>query len=127
MTNKAKAWVAAFYFVAVALAQGVIPFVDSGARPTLIDWIQIAIAGATAVGVHMVPLAEGHPWVKTSVAVLLSALQVLVTVAAGGLSANDVFMVVAAVAATLGIGVAPAKSDNGLSVPLGKDSYGLAA
>lgn len=125
--NRAKAWAAAAYFVAVAVAQGVVPFLDKGTHPSAVEWVQIAIAGTFAIGVHMVPLAEGHPGVKTGVAVLLAALQVLVTVIAGGLSGNDVLMIVFAVAGVLGVGIAPATSDNGLSVPAGRDSYSLAA
>ena len=58
---------------------------------------------------------------------LVVALQVLVTVITGGLSGNDVLRLVFAVAGALGIGIAPATSDNGLSVPVGRDSYQLAA
>jgi hypothetical protein len=124
--NRGKTWAAAAYFVAVALAQVVVPFVDKGERPTAVEWVQVAIAGVTAFVVHMVPLAEGHPWVKTSAGAVLAGLQVLVSVIVGGLTGGDVLMIVFAVAGALGIGYAPATSDNGLSVPAGKDRYDLA-
>lgn len=76
--------------------------------------VQIAIAAATAVGVYLVPLAPQYRWGKTAVAVVLSVLQVLTTVILGGLDANEWIALVLAAATVLGVGVAPAASDNGI-------------
>ena len=72
--------------------------------------VQIAIAAATAVGVYLVPLAPQYRWAKTGVAVVLSVLQVLVTVILGGLDAGEWMALAIAAATVLGVGVTPAVS-----------------
>ncbi|MDG4798997.1 hypothetical protein [Micromonospora sp. WMMD980] len=76
--------------------------------------VQIAIAAATAVGVYLVPLAPQYRWGKTAIAVVLSVLQVLTTVILGGLDSGEWIALLLAAATVLGVGVAPAASDNGV-------------
>lgn len=79
------------------------------------EWIQIAIAVSTAVGVYVVPLAPGYRWGKTAVAVVLSVLQVLATVILGGLDANEWIALALAGLTVVGVSAAPAVSDNGIA------------
>jgi hypothetical protein len=78
------------------------------------EGVQIAIALATAAGVYLVPLAPQYRWGKTVIAVVLSVLQVLTTVILGGLDSNEWIALVLAAATVLGVGAAPAASDNGI-------------
>jgi hypothetical protein len=79
------------------------------------EWVQLGIAGATAIGVYVIPLAEQYAWAKTAVAVLLSILQALATVVLGGLDTNEILVLVLAGLTAIGVGAAPAVSDNGVS------------
>lgn len=113
MADKGKAIFAALYAIAVVA----VPFFDgAGREPSPAEGVQIAIAVVTAIGVYITPLIPGARWTKTAVAVVLAALQVLVTVIVDGVSGNDVLMIAFAVAGALGIAVAPARSTNGTRV-----------
>ncbi len=79
------------------------------------EWVAIAIATVSAVGVYLVPLAPRYRWAKTAVAALLAGLQVLATVILGGLDADEWLLVLIAVGQALGVAVAPATSDNGVA------------
>jgi hypothetical protein len=79
------------------------------------EWVNIGIAAATAVGVYLVPLDPKFRWGKTAVGVILSVLQVMYTVVIGGLDSNEWIMLALAALTALGVGVAPARSDNGVS------------
>lgn len=83
------------------------------------EWVQLGIAGASAIGVYLVPLAPEYPWAKTAVAVLLAVLQALATVVLGGLDANETLVLVLAGLTALGVGVAPAVSNNGAAAGVG--------
>lgn len=76
------------------------------------EWVQIGIAAVTAIGVYVVPLAPQYTWTKTVVAVLLSVLQALATVALGGLDPNDYMTLALAALTAVGVGMAPAVSGN---------------
>ncbi|MCW6003842.1 hypothetical protein K1W54_04495 [Micromonospora sp. CPCC 205371] len=78
------------------------------------EGVQIAIAGSTAVGVYLVPLVPEYRWAKTAVAAMLAVLQVLATVILGGLDQSEWIALVLAALTVLGVGVAPAVSDNGV-------------
>lgn len=94
----------------------------AGGVPDATGWVQIGIAGVTAVGVYLVPLAPSAPWTKTAVAVVLAALQVLVTVVAGGVDTNELLMIAIAVFGALDIRNAPAESADS-AVGYGKDEH----
>ncbi|MGN9777108.1 hypothetical protein ACTMS0_15285 [Micromonospora sp. H33] len=79
------------------------------------EWVAIAIATASAVGVYVVPLAPRYRWTKTAVASLLAGLQVLATVILGGVHANEWLLIVIAIGQALGVAAAPATSDNGVT------------
>lgn len=107
MNVKGKAVLAFAYAVAVVLVP-VLSGDSPAPRPD--EWVQIAIAITTAVGVYLAPLAPGATWVKSALGALLAGLQVLTTVIIGGVDANDVLTIVVAVAGSLGIILAPAAS-----------------
>src|SRR5690606_3431081 len=86
----------------------------SDQRITAEEWVQVAIAGVTAVGVYLVPLAPKYRWGKSAVAVLLAVLQALTTVILGGLDTREVIVLVLAGLTAAGVVVAPAVSDNGI-------------
>lgn len=118
----AKAWVAivAAILISVQVAVGGDGLVEAD------EWVQVAIAAVSAVGVYLVPLTSRYKWTKTVVAVLLAALQSLATVLLGGWETNDWITVALAGIGALGVLVAPATSidPNGsgnVSVPLGSD------
>jgi hypothetical protein len=118
MSTAGKSIIAFLY----ALAVVIIPFVDGGHAPTSTEYVQIAIAAATALGVYITPIIPQAAWAKTAIGAVLAGLQVLVTVIDGGVSGNDVLLIVVAVAAAVGIQLAPAASTNGGAVPWGSDT-----
>lgn len=117
MSNAGKSIVAFLY----ALAVTIIPFVDGGHRPSPAEWVSIVIAAVTAVSVYLTPLIPQAPWAKTAVGAVLAGAQVLITVIDGGVTGSDALLIVVAVAAAVGIQLAPAQSTNGVAVPWGSD------
>lgn len=85
-----------------------------GGAPTPVGWVQVGIAAATAAGVYLVPITPDYPWVKSALAALLAALQILTTAVVGGVQGDEWMMIALAVAAALGVYGAPAST-------LGKD------
>lgn len=83
------------------------------------EWVQIAIAAATAVGVYLIPLAPTLRWGKTAVAVVLGVLQVLTTVILGGLDSSDWIALALAALTAAGVAVAPSRSTGDGVVPAG--------
>lgn len=81
------------------------------------EWVAIAIAFATALGVFVVPLAQHARWTKSAVAALLAALQVLTTAMLDGFRADDVLLILITVAGALGVYVAPATSETPAGAP----------
>ena len=79
------------------------------------ETVRIAIGAVTAIGVYLVPLVPQYRWAKTAVAVLLSALQVTVTVVLGGVSTDEWIAIVLAGLTAAGVAVTPAVSGNGIS------------
>lgn len=105
-TTYGKSIVAFLYAVAtvaVPLASG-----DHHIDPS--EGVAIAIAACTAALTWLVPLVPSATWTKTAIGAVLAGLQVLTTVIVGGVDANDVLLIVFAVASFLGIAVAPAVS-----------------
>lgn len=79
------------------------------------EWVQIAIAAATAVGVYVVPLAPQYRWGKTAVAVVLAVLQVLTTVVLGGLDTQEVVTLLITALTAAGVAGMSAVSGDGTS------------
>jgi hypothetical protein len=73
-----------------------------------VEWVSITIAGTTAVGVWLIPLAPNAKWAKTALAAVLAVLQVLTTAILGGVGTDEVLLMVITAAGALGIWVAPA-------------------
>jgi hypothetical protein len=120
METKGKAIIAALYAAAVIA----VPLFEGNHVPSPAEWVQITIALLTAVTVYVLPVMAGAPWIKTTVGALLAAAQVLVTVINDGVNGNDVLMIVFAVAAAIGITLAPADSTavrGGTAVGWGSD------
>ena len=122
MIKSGKAIIAWLYAVAVIA----VPLLSGNHTPSPAEWVQIAIAAVTGLGVYITPLIPQAAWAKSAIGAILAGLQVLVTVIDGGVSGNDVLMIAFAVAGALGIVLAPATSANGVRVGWGSD-YALAA
>lgn len=118
MNTAGKSIIAFLYALAVVL----IPFIDGRHTPTPTEWVQIAIAAATAVSVYLAPLIPQAPWAKTAVGATLAGLQVLVALIGDGVNGNDLLLIIVAVAGACGIALAPAQSTNGVRVPWGADA-----
>jgi hypothetical protein len=117
MQNAGKA-IFAFLYAVAAIA---VPLFKSGGSPGAEGWVQIAIAVVTAASVYIIPVIPQAPWGKTLVGVLLAALQVLTTAVLGGVDGGEWLTIAFAIAAALGITVAPATSVNGTHVGWGSD------
>lgn len=121
MSAAGKSIIAFLYAVAAVL----VPLLDGGHHLSSAEWVGVAIATATALGVYITPLIPQAPWAKTAVGAVLAGLQVLVTVLDGGVTGSDVLLIVVAVAGAAGIALAPARSTNGVAVPWGSDTPAL--
>lgn len=74
------------------------------------EWIQIAIAVVTAISVYLVPIWE-YGWMKTAIAAILAALNVLVTLIADGVTSGDLVQVLMSALTVVLVAFAPARSD----------------
>lgn len=115
-----KAWAAIAYVVAIAIQAA-----HSDGHVTSVEWVQVGIAAATAVGVYMVPITSQYKWMKTAVAMVLAMLQALATVLLGPHAGDWLTIVITTVGAGL-VWLAPATTVNpsgtgNVSVPLGAD------
>lgn len=81
------------------------------------EWVSIAIAFVTAVGVYVVPMSPYAKWAKTAVAVVLAVLQILTTAILGGLGTDELLLMLITAAGAAGIYAAPAVTEN----PTGPD------
>jgi hypothetical protein len=81
------------------------------------EWVSIAIAGITAVGVYLVPLAPQAKWSKSAVAAVLAVLQVLTTAILGGIGTDEILLMLITAAGAIGVYVAPATSPTPAGVP----------
>ena len=115
MNTAGKSIIAFLYALAVVL----IPFIDGRHTPTPTEWVQIAIAAATAVSVYLTPLIPQAPWAKTAVGATLAGLQVLVALIGNGVNGNDLLLITVAVDGTFGSSLSPANSINKTAVPWG--------
>lgn len=97
--------------VAISQALGGDQHVEPG------EWVAIAIAVATAVGVWLVPLAPQAKYGKTAVAVVLAALQVLTTSLLDGFGSDDILLVLLTVGGAIGVYIAPAVSTTPAGTP----------
>jgi hypothetical protein len=80
------------------------------------DWITVAIAAGSAVGVWIVPVVRGARWAKTAIAALMWALNLAAAALVDGWSTPvDLPVVLAAVLAVAGAHLLPSES----SVPDG--------
>jgi hypothetical protein len=110
---------AAVVFAALTVAYQI---AQSGSHFGRTEIVQVAIAAVIAAGVWLVPITPSMPWVKSGLAALLAALQILVT--AVDWNAPSAWLQVAlAVLTALGVYIAPstspAGSDDGEPVTVG--------
>ncbi|MET0492929.1 MAG: hypothetical protein ABW000_07325 [Actinoplanes sp.] len=116
-----KAWAAVITAAVVAAYQALSG--DQHVDPT--EWVSIAIAAMTVVGVVVVPLSPAAKWAKTAVGVLLAVLQLLTTVILGGLQPDEILLLLITAAGAGGIWIAPATTATGdpaggsVTVPVG--------
>ncbi|MBO4207606.1 hypothetical protein [Micromonospora echinofusca] len=111
MQKYGKAIASAVFFVLTA----VYAMLSGDHRIDPEEWVAVAIAATNAIGVYLVPLTPQFGWSKTLVAGLLAALQVAATVILGGIDPDEWLLILLAVGQALGVGWAPAVSDNGVS------------
>jgi peptidoglycan/LPS O-acetylase OafA/YrhL len=86
------------------------------------EWLAVAIAATTAIGVYLIPLDARFRWGKTAVGVLLAVLQAATTLILGGLDSNEWILLVLAGLTALGVIAAPAISDNGVAASVRNDA-----
>jgi hypothetical protein len=82
------------------------------------EWVSVAIAGATAVGVWLIPLAPHATWTKSALAAVLAVLQILTTAILGGVGVDEVLLMLITAAGALGIYIAPAASPRASGGPV---------
>ena len=101
--------------IVAILAAGVIALYDylNDGHITSEEWVHVFIAVGLAVQVYLVPLTPEWPWMKTGVAVVLAVLNVLVISIVGGITQREIVELALAALTPLGVGVAPAISNNG--------------
>lgn len=75
------------------------------------EWVSIAIALVTALGVYVVPMSPYAKWAKTAVAVILAVLQVATTAILGGIGADELLLMFITAVGAAGVYVAPAISE----------------
>jgi hypothetical protein len=115
---------AAIVFAALTTAYQI---TSAGGDFGAIQVVQVGIAVVTAAGVWLVPITPEAPWVKSALAALLAALQILVTAVVGGVNGSEWLQVSLAVLTALGVYLAPATSPSGsdegedVAVGLGAD------
>lgn len=78
---------------------------------TSVEAVQTIIAAFTALSVWLVPVVPTHKWVKTAIGVVMSLLQVLVTLVVDGWQWTDWMPLLIAAATALGVTFTPAVSD----------------
>jgi hypothetical protein len=96
--------------VAVVVAAIVIAYqaLSGDGRIEDTEWVSVAIAAVTAVGVYLIPLAPSQKWGKSAVAAVLAVLQILTTAILDGVGADEILLMVITAAGALGIYIAPA-------------------
>lgn len=97
--------VLAVVFVVITAIQAAV----SDGRFTTVEDVQIVIAGATAVGVYLVPLHPSWTWSKTAIAVVLGVLNVAVTLIVAGWVSSDWTALILAALTAAGVAAAPAR------------------
>lgn len=87
------------------------------------EWVSIAIALVSALGVYVVPMSPYAKWGKTAIAVVLAVLQIMTTAILGGLGPDELLLMVIAAAGAAGVYVAPAITET----PPGHDNVVVTA
>lgn len=100
----AKFLAALFFAVLTALSS-----VFTDGQVTNVEWVQIGIAAATAAGVWIAANVPSMTWAKTAVAVVLAALNFLVTAIDGGLTTAELINLGLAAAGVLAVYFVPNK------------------
>lgn len=85
---------------------------------SVVEWIQIVIAVATAVQVWITANVPTLTWAKTATAVVLGVANVLIGAIADGFTASDVAVLVVAALTAAGVYGAPNRSRRTRSVPV---------
>lgn len=81
------------------------------------EWVQVAIAFTTAVGVWLIPMAPGAKWAKSAVAGVLAVLQLLTTAILGGIEPGEWLLLLITFGSAIGIYVAPATTETPGAAP----------
>ena len=84
--------------IAVLFAAGQVAYSSLGGGISAVEWVNIAIAGATVLGVYYGPNTPAAPHVKAVFAALMAGLTAAATVAVDGFQATDLSPIGIAVA-----------------------------
>jgi hypothetical protein len=117
-----KFWAALIYAIAITVQQAL----GGDGVIEASEWVLIAIAVVSVLGVYLVPITSNYKWVKSGLAVILAVLQALATVLLGGWQSNDWITLLIAGLGAVAVILAPATSQNpsgtgNVSVPFGTD------
>lgn len=105
----------------VALVVAAWPQLTGDHHIDLAEGITLATAIAAALGTYLVPLAPSAPWLKTLLYAVIAGLGVATSVVPDGVTADELLLILGAVASALGVWIAPAASTTGVSVGWGSD------
>lgn len=110
----------------VALVGAVVMSVASFATDNHVstdEWIQVAIAGATALGVWAAANVPQFTWAKTFVAVLLAVLNLLVSYITDGISTSEWLNLAVAALTAAGVYAVANRQPDGVQVRSGPSPY----
>ncbi|GIF08638.1 hypothetical protein Asi03nite_61760 [Actinoplanes siamensis] len=111
----------------VALVVAAWPQLFGNHRLDLAEGITLAAALVAVLVTYLVPLVPSAPWLKTLLFAATAGLGVATAVVPGGITSDELLLILGAVASALGVWAAPAASTTGVSVGWGPDQYDLAA
>lgn len=110
----------------IALLGAVVMSVASFATDNTVsteEWIQVTIAGATALGVWAAANVPTFTWAKTFVAVVLAVLNLLVAYITDGISTAEWLNLAVAALTAAGVYALPNKAPAGVQVRSGPTPY----
>lgn len=110
----------------VALVGAVVMSVASFATDNTVtteEWIQVAIAGATALGVWAAANVPQFTWAKTFVVVVLAVLNLLVSYITDGISTAEWLNLAVAALTAAGVYATPNRQPDGVIIRSGPSPY----
>lgn len=97
----------AFAAVVAAVLTGLVAAMVGDAIVTVVEWVNVAIAGTGAAAVFASPNVPGARYTKSVLAVLTAVLMLLTSVITGGITATEWMQLALAALGALGVYAAP--------------------